>query len=95
MKLKNWGLVVCCVVLAGCVTTMSGETPVETDKKELAALNLDLGISYLRQGNLEQAMMKLNKSIDDDPNNSTAHRALGIVYERQRRVVVGAGQGGI
>lgn len=82
MMLKNWGLLACCVVLTGCVTTMSGETPVETDKAELAALNLDLGISYLRQGNLDQAMQKLNRSIEDDPNNPTAHRALGLVYER-------------
>jgi type IV pilus assembly protein PilF len=82
MKRQNWGAVVCCAFLAGCVTTMSGDRAVEADKAEVAALNLDLGISYLRQGNLEQAMLKLNKSIADEPNNPTAHRALALVYER-------------
>ena len=82
MKLYNWGALACCVVLTGCVTTTSGEAPVEKDKQEVAALNLDLGISYLRQGNLDQALLKLNKSIEDDPKNPTAHRALGLTYER-------------
>ena len=68
------------MLLIGCVTTNSSDLPVS--EKDAARLNLDLGISYLRQGELEQAMYKLQKSIDIEPDNATAHRVLGMVYER-------------
>ena len=49
--------------------------------EEAARLNMDLGISYLRQGDYEEAIVKLKKSIQDEPNNATAHRVLGLAYE--------------
>lgn len=67
------------LLLAGCVTTQVGDL---SDKEEAARLNLDLGLGYLRQGNYNEALLKLEKSIKDQPNNPTAHRALGLVYER-------------
>jgi type IV pilus assembly protein PilF len=51
-------------------------------KSEAARLNMDLGISYLRQGEYESALIKLEKSLQEEPNNPTAHRALGLTYER-------------
>ena len=67
--------------LTGCVTTNSGDFSAGASVEDAAALNLDLGIGYLRQGDFEQAITKLRKSIDEDPNNPTAHRALGLAYE--------------
>jgi len=67
--------------LTACVTTTTGDLSAGASEEEAAALNLDLGIGYLRQGDFEQAIIKLRKSIDEDPNNPTAHRALGLAYE--------------
>jgi type IV pilus assembly protein PilF len=69
-----------CALLVGCVTTNTADMP--KSDKDAARLNMDLGISYMRQGELDQAMYKLQKSIDIEPDNATAHRMLGMVYER-------------
>jgi type IV pilus assembly protein PilF len=72
-------VVICSLLLVGCVTTREGDL---SDKEEAARLNLDLGLGYLRQGNYNEARLKLEKSINEQPDNPTAHRALGLVYER-------------
>jgi len=72
-------VVLCSLLLFGCVTTQIGDL---SDKEEAARLNLDLGLGYLRQGNYSEARLKLEKSIAEQSNNPTAHRALGLVYER-------------
>ncbi len=68
------------MLLIGCVTTNSADMP--KSKEDAARLNMDLGISYLRQGDLDRAMYKLQKSLDIESHNPTAHRMLGLVYER-------------
>jgi len=73
-------LAISCAFLVSCVTTTTGfGNP--ASKEETARLNRDLGISYLLKGDLEQAMRNLEKSIMGDPDNATAHGALGMVYE--------------
>lgn len=74
-------LVISCALLISCVTTTTG-VGFPASKEEAARLNRDLGISYLRQGDLELARGSLEKSIDGDPDNATTHLALGMVYER-------------
>jgi type IV pilus assembly protein PilF len=65
--------------LVACVTTAQNE-PV--DIAEASRANMDLGISYLRQGNFEQARVKFERSVEMESNNPTSHRLLGLVYER-------------
>jgi len=67
------------LMLAACVTTRVGDF---SDKEEAARLNMELGIGYLQQGQYNDARIKLEKSLKEQPNNATAHRALGLVYER-------------
>lgn len=70
------------IVLAACVTeTTSGRVQPKEQPEEAAALNVDLGVSYLRQGDFQSAQAKLEKAVELDPDNVTAHRALGLVYE--------------
>lgn len=70
------------IVFVGCVTeTTSGRVQPKEQPEEAAALNVDLGVSYLRQGDLQSAQGKLEKAVELDPDNVTAHRALGLVYE--------------
>ncbi|MFW2404737.1 MAG: type IV pilus biogenesis/stability protein PilW [Gammaproteobacteria bacterium] len=70
------------MLLVGCVTeTTSGRVQPKEQPEEAASLNVDLGVGYLRQGDLQSAQSKLEKAVELDPDNVTAHRALGLVYE--------------
>jgi type IV pilus assembly protein PilF len=74
--------IILAVLISGCITTTSGNVNTPAPKEEIARLNLELGIGYLRQNELEQARTKLEKSIQNNPDNPDAHRTLGLVYER-------------
>jgi type IV pilus assembly protein PilF len=68
--------------LAGaCVSSVDKPASTES-RKEAAQYNMQLGISYLRQGDLKTAQAKLEKAIADDDSLATAHSALGLVLER-------------
>ncbi len=68
--------------VSGCVTSSSRPEPPETSKEDAARYNLELGISYLRQNNLQVAREKLEKAIREEPDMARAHAVLGIVFER-------------
>jgi type IV pilus assembly protein PilF len=78
---KQLRVAACSILLAGCVTTSTIEK-IEPSSKEAAEYNLQLGIGYLRQGELKTAQEKLEKSIKEDSSNATAYSALGLVFER-------------
>ena len=81
MKAANLCLLLGAALLTACITTTTGDMGAKASKEEAARLNMDLGIGYLRQGDFEQAIIKLEKSIKDEPDNATAHRALGLAFE--------------
>lgn len=66
---------------AACVSTSTLPTT-PASAREAAQYNMDLGISYLRQGDLKTAQAKLEKAVSQDSGLATAYRALGLVYER-------------
>lgn len=49
---------------------------------EAANYNMSLGAQYLKQGNLNQAISKLEKAIGQQPNLTLAHSYLGLAYEK-------------
>lgn len=69
------------LVLTGCVTSSTGGMP-PPSLDEAADLNLQLGIGYLRKNDLPLAQLKLEKSVDQNPDLIMAHIMLGLVYER-------------
>lgn len=59
--------------------------PVEPDKtqnEKASAVNVQLGIGYLRQNNLDLANDKLSKALRQDPNSASAHNAYAILQDR-------------
>ncbi len=70
-----------CFVLAGCISS-STLPSAPASEKEAAQYNMDLGISYLRQGDLKTAQAKLEKAVSQDGSLAAAFSALGLVYER-------------
>ncbi len=70
------------LLMTGCVTTSSRPATAPASDADAAQYNLQLGVSYLRQGNLPAARDKLEKAVAQDPRLATAHTALGVVFER-------------
>lgn len=67
--------------LTACGTT----TVVHEDLKSAsvaADANTQLGVEYLRQGDYEQARLKLDKALELEPNYAPAHDAIAYLYEQ-------------
>lgn len=70
------------LALAGCISSSSRPPLPGTSSEDAAQYNMQLGISYLRQNNLQAARDKLEKALEQEPSLATAHAALGLVFER-------------
>ena len=66
--------------VSGCVTSTEGS--MESNDEEAAKYNTQLGATYLQRGMLEQAREKLEKAVEQDPDQASARAYLGVLYER-------------
>lgn len=69
-----------CVVLSACATQQSSMPKAQPERA--AEINLELGIDYLRKGNLEQAKEKIDRALEQDSRNAKAQAAAGLLYDR-------------
>jgi len=68
------------LVLAAC-----GSTPKRPQSKSQfspAAVNMKLGVAYLKQGKMKVALEKLQRSLYFDPDYVDAHVSIAVLYER-------------
>lgn len=80
------------MLLAGCVTTtttdaggLSTKIPQATKaekKQEGARIHTELAQQYLANGDLQDALVKINKALEFDPNYVPAHTVAAVVYDR-------------
>jgi type IV pilus assembly protein PilF len=68
------------LLLGACVVSGPDIAP-----KEAARANLQLGVAYLKQGNLTLAKEKLERSAKQDGRNADVHSSLAFLYERLNR----------
>jgi type IV pilus assembly protein PilF len=81
---------VCALLLsvAACTTTRTTSATAPTAGNwteaplEAAKYNVELGVAYLRQGNLADARTKLERALKEDPQNPAAHAAAALLYEQ-------------
>jgi type IV pilus assembly protein PilF len=66
-------------VLAAC-TSMPAQEP--SKARRMAETNVQLGLAYMQQGDLETALMKLNRALEQDPKLASAHHSIAILYQR-------------
>lgn len=81
IRLRALILVCGLLPLAACVT--SSNAPFgggKVDMKQASQDNVNLGIAYLKQGNRDAAMQKIQKAIDQDPDNADAYTAEALIY---------------
>jgi len=67
----------------GCSSTgnNSGLQPNE-GTNPIALSNLNLGIEYMRTGNMERALDRINRAYEADPSYYGTHNAYGLLYQR-------------
>jgi type IV pilus assembly protein PilF len=78
MNRRGWVWLLPALLVAGCIAGQSARK--EGDPRESARLNAQMGIEYLRKGDIELAREKLLKAVDQDGDNAEAHGALGLLY---------------
>ena len=87
MKANIRHLIILSVVLASaCVTTGRKPEPDEKSISDAAGYNLQLGVTYMRQGQMAVALEKLEKSVEQDPDRADTHTALAVLYTRLGRL---------
>jgi type IV pilus assembly protein PilF len=72
-------LVLPLLALSACITVNDGER--KSDPKEAAKANVQLGVEYLRQGELARAKEKLERAEKQDPKNSDVYWAKASLFE--------------
>lgn len=82
--MKNtWAVLTVTLLVSACVSdaprSSKGAKQMEQDA---ADYNLQLGVGYLRQGEYQLALDKLNKSLEQNPSLAETHMALGYLYEQ-------------
>jgi type IV pilus assembly protein PilF len=51
-------------------------------REEAAVVNAQLGMEYMRQGDLASAREKVEKALSQDPNQASVQMAAGFLYDR-------------
>ncbi|CAH9018830.1 type IV pilus biogenesis/stability protein PilW [Candidatus Nitrosacidococcus sp. I8] len=72
------------IFIAVVVATLSitGCFAPSTKMKEAAEINTQMGIEYFKQGDLKQALQKLNRAIEEDPTLASAYSSLALLDQR-------------
>jgi len=81
---SSWTLCLACLVLAllsACVHTKGGG-PSPAKQKEAAIYNVQLGLSYMQQGDLVRAKDKLDRALTQDSNSADVHSARALLFQR-------------
>jgi type IV pilus assembly protein PilF len=66
-------------LLAACA---SGPANSSSSGSDAASINVQLGVDYLKQGNLELAQSKLLRALQEDSHSADVHSALALLDER-------------
>ncbi len=68
-------------IVGACTTA-----PKKASREEVAKVNLQLGVGYLQQGELDVALEKLNKALEADPDSAKVHGVIALTYEQTGNV---------
>ena len=74
------------LLFAGLVQACVTVDPEQDQNEKASAVNVQLGIGYLQQNNLELAEEKLSKALRQDPESPSAHNAYAILQERLKEI---------
>tara|TARA_R110002096_G_scaffold42642_18_gene114895 strand:- start:2470 stop:3240 length:771 start_codon:yes stop_codon:yes gene_type:complete len=70
------------LTLGGCATQTKSRKSGAEDQLRIAEVNTKLAIAYMRDGDNQQAVNKLERAIEADPSFAAAYSTLGLLYNR-------------
>ncbi len=80
------GMIMLCACLIGCAansnTSMVGEDSAAQKQAKAAQINVQLGLGYFKQGDVQRAQEKLLRASEQAPNSPDVAGALGFYFER-------------
>lgn len=68
--------------LMGCASAPTNKNSAPDDPSKVAYLNTQLAIAYVRDGENELALKKLERAVGVDPNYAPAYSTMGLLYNR-------------
>ncbi len=74
-------MTVACMTVAGCAAGGTGDTRASSNA-DAASINVQLGLDYLNQGDLQLANNKLQRALSEDSHSANVHGALALLDER-------------
>lgn len=76
--MRLFSLAALILLLAAC----SQQRNDDIDYERASEINTNLGIAYMRSGDLNQAKAKMEKALKQNPDSETAHMAYGLLMQR-------------
>lgn len=58
----------------------------ESEQDKIVKTNVDLGLGYLKRGQYDIALQKIQRALDMDWENGDAHTVAALVYERMKKI---------
>ena len=75
----------CLVILSLAACSNAAVRQQEEQLVKSSQFNTELGLAYLKERDLELALIKLTKAVEQDPKNAKAQAAIAVVYENMGR----------
>jgi type IV pilus assembly protein PilF len=77
-----WVISVAAVVAISLVCGCASQKRAEKKKEDASTYNTQLGIAYLRQGDIPLAKEKLDRALKENPENPQVHSARAMLFDR-------------
>jgi len=72
-------------LLTGCVTEKAFPEPEVKSDEERSKIHADLSANYLQRGQLDVAIVEINKSLELDQNNKSANYVMALIQIKLRK----------
>ena len=81
LSLRPVSIALCAALIAACGSAAQRADGAE-NKVDAATYNVQLGIEYMRKGNLALAKEKLERALKQNPRDPNVHSSVALLYER-------------
>lgn len=82
--MKRIAILAAIILLAGCSSIEKYKAD-QARNERLVETQVQMGVAYLEQGNVEVAREKLQKALEIKPDYAPAHSAIALVYKETRQ----------
>lgn len=76
------------LLLAGCVTEVTGGRQLDVDPEKAKNSHIELGLVYLRQGDRDRARMNFQKALQFDPDSAEALHGMAMLFQMEKELAL-------